>query len=212
MLFATMRAVVCLALCLSVCQVRGSHITAKMNRTIQNLLQHYRIPLKEKFNGKPVFDRGPLADRMETKRVFMGGVLETYEKLIGQMLKELPTPSPHTAGSSNEGLASAITAGPGTTSDTRSEEGGDVKMELNYILKKVQDLKRHKYQEQDKLLQRLQALKHIQMDNFVIQSKALWELPRLYEEASSLPDDIRMQRRRRRRRRQARRDKTRPRA
>lgn len=94
----------------------------------------------------------------------MGGVLETYEKLIGQMLKELPTPSPHTAGSSNEGLASAITAGPGTTSDTRSEEGGDVKMELNYILKKVQDLKRHKYQEQDKLLQRLQALKHIQVE------------------------------------------------
>ncbi|GLD48210.1 interferon gamma 1 precursor [Lates japonicus] len=183
-----------------------------MNRTIQNLLQHYRIPLKEKFNGKPVFNTESSADRMETKRVFMGGVLETYEKLIGQMLKELPTPSPQTAGSSNEGLASAITAGPGTASDTRSEAGGDVRMDLNYILTKVQELKRHKYQEQDKLLQRLQALKHIQMDNFVIQSKALWELPRLYEEASSLPDDIRMQRRRRRRRRQARRDKTRPRA
>lgn len=38
-----------------------------------------------------------------------------------------------------------------------------------------------------------------QMDNFVVQSKALWELPWLYEEASSISNDAKMQRRRRRR-------------
>lgn len=37
----TARAVVFLCLWLSVCQVRGSHIPSKMNKTIQNLLQHY---------------------------------------------------------------------------------------------------------------------------------------------------------------------------
>ncbi|XP_070785135.1 interferon gamma-like [Enoplosus armatus] len=195
MMVATARAVVCLSLWLSVCQVTGSHIPPKMNRTIQNLLQHYRIPPKDRFNGKPVFSREPLAGRMEMKRVFMGGVLETYEKLLGQMLKQLPTQSPLTA-----------TPGTGTGSDAETGPDGEVRTELNFILKKVQDLRKHRYHEQDKLLQGLQSLKHIEMDNFVIQSKALWELPWLYEEASSLPDNFRMQRRRRR---QAQRVKTR---
>uniref|UniRef100_A0A8C3G8C8 Interferon gamma n=1 Tax=Cyclopterus lumpus TaxID=8103 RepID=A0A8C3G8C8_CYCLU len=180
----TVRAVVCLSLWLVVCQVRGSYIPPKMNRTIYNLLQHYKIPSRERFNGKPVFSRDPLAGKMEAKRVFMGGVLETYEKLIGQMLKQLPTPTPQTAGSNET--------------------------QLSYILKKVQELRKHRYQEQEKLLQELRDLKHIQMDNLVVQSKALWELPWLYEEASSLYE-IKMERRkRRRRRRQARRVKTRP--
>lgn len=38
---ATARTVVCLFLLLCVCQIRGSHIPVKMNRTIQNLLHHY---------------------------------------------------------------------------------------------------------------------------------------------------------------------------
>lgn len=41
------------------------------------------------------------------------------------------------------------------------------------------------------------------MDDHVIQSKALFELQQLYAEASSLPNDIKVQNRRRRRRRQA---------
>ncbi|XP_040005620.1 interferon gamma-like [Xiphias gladius] len=202
---AAMRVVVCVSLWLSVCQVGGSHIPAKMNRTIQSLLQHYRISNKDKFNGKPVFSREPMAGRLETKKVFMGGVLETYEKLIGHMLNELPTPSPETAGSQG-GPAAAIPAAPGTASDDGSQAGRTVREDLNYILKKVQELRRHHYQEQDKLLQELRTLGHIQMHNPAIQSKALWELSWLYEEASSLSDTIRMQRRRRRRR-QARRVK-----
>ncbi|XP_034382228.1 interferon gamma-like isoform X1 [Cyclopterus lumpus] len=200
----TVRAVVCLSLWLVVCQVRGSYIPPKMNRTIYNLLQHYKIPSRERFNGKPVFSRDPLAGKMEAKRVFMGGVLETYEKLIGQMLKQLPTPTPQTAGS-NELPGSAAIADGGEVG-----AGEDVRTQLSYILKKVQELRKHRYQEQEKLLQELRDLKHIQMDNLVVQSKALWELPWLYEEASSLYE-IKMERRkRRRRRRQARRVKTRP--
>lgn len=49
----------------------------------------------------------------------------------------------------------------------------------------------------------------LKMDNAVVQSKALWELPWLYEEASQLSE---IQMRRRRRRRQARKLKTHQRA
>ncbi|KAK9525962.1 hypothetical protein VZT92_016627 [Zoarces viviparus] len=198
---ATAKAVVCLSLWLIVCQVRGAYIPLKMNRTINNLLQHYKIPQRERFDGKPVFSIPPLAGKMEAKRVFMGGVLETYEKLLGQMLKELPTPTPQTAGS-NKIPAAAVTSRGGEVG-----AGEDVRTELSYILKMVQELKKHRYQEQEKLLQELRALKHIQMDNLKVQSKALWELPWLYEEASSLYD-IKMERRRRRR--QTRRVKPRP--
>ncbi|XP_031715081.1 interferon gamma-like [Anarrhichthys ocellatus] len=197
---ATAKAVVCLSLWLIVCQVRGSYIPPKMNRTIHNLLQHYKIPPRERFDGKPVFSRHPLAGKMEAKRVFMGGVLEIYEKLLGQMLKDLPTPTPQTAGS-NEIPAAAVTASGGEVG-----MGEDVRTELSYILNKVQELRKHRYQEQEKLLHELRALKHIQMDNLKVQSKALWELPRLYEEASSLYD-IKIERRQRRRR-QTRRVKT----
>ncbi|XP_070848322.1 interferon gamma-like [Chaetodon trifascialis] len=192
----TARAVVFLCLWLAVCQVRGSHIPVKMNRTIQNLLQHYRISNKDRFDGRPVFSREPLTTKMEAKRVFMGAVLETYEKLIGQMMKQLPTQSPQTARSDMD-PASAVTP----------TAGVDVRKELSYILKRVQELRKHRYHEQEKLLQGLQSLRDIKMDNFVIQSKALWELPWLYEEASSLPDNTEMQRRQRRRR-QARRVKS----
>ncbi|XP_031152838.1 interferon gamma-like [Sander lucioperca] len=199
---ATARAVVCLSLWLSVCQVRGSYIPPKMNKTIQDLLQHYSIPPKERFNGRPVFSKEPLTGKMEGKRVFMGGVLETYEKLIGQMLKQQPTPTPQTDGT-NKRLASA-TAGTGSDDSVRTG--------LNYILERVQELKKHHYHEQEKLLQELNSLQHIKLDNRVVQSKALWELPWLYEEASSLDDANMLRRRRRRRRRQAWRVKTRPRA
>ncbi|XP_040885588.1 interferon gamma-like [Toxotes jaculatrix] len=206
---AAAKVAVCLAVWLSVCQVRGSHISDGMNRTIQNLLQHYRISQKDRFNGKPVFSKEPLSGRIEAKMVIFGGILETYEKLINRMLKQLPTPSPQTAGSV-EGLTSAITAAPGTASDAKSASGMSVRSELSFILEKVQELKKNYYQEEDKLLKGLQTIRHIQMDDPVVQSKALWELPKLYLEASSLPESIRQQRRRRRR--QARRVKTHQRA
>nr|NP_001347661.1 interferon gamma 1 precursor [Monopterus albus] len=195
---ATARAVVCLSLWLCVCQVRGFHLPKEMNKTIQNLLQHYNIPHRERYNGKPVFSREPLKETLEMKRVFMGGVLETYEKLLSHMLKNLPTPSPQTTGSREL----PVTATPGTAGSE------DVKAQLRYILKRVQDLRKYSYQDQEKLLQGLHSLRHIQMDNHVVQSKALWELPWLYEEASSL-SDMQM-RRRRRRRRQARKVKIHP--
>ncbi|XP_041637030.1 interferon gamma-like [Cheilinus undulatus] len=183
----TVRAVACLCLCLTVCQVRGSHIPAEMNRTIQNLLQHYRIPREERYNRKPVFSREPLTGKTESQRVFMGGVLETYEKILGLMLNQLPTPSPVTNQLPNAGAAN----------DAETGGNEDLRPKLNFILKKVHDLRKNEYQEQERLLQNLDALKNIKMENNVVQSKALWELPWLYEEASSLSKAHRQERRRR---------------
>lgn len=89
----------------------------------------------------------------QAKMVYMSGVLEMYEKLLGHMLKQLPTPSPKTAELAGHQAATAATA----TTD------GDVRKQLSYILKKVQDLRRHRYHEQNQILQGLHALKHIQV-------------------------------------------------
>ncbi|XP_063316862.1 interferon gamma-like [Pelmatolapia mariae] len=202
----TVRAAVCLCLWLFACQVRGSHIPAEMNRTIQSLLQHYKITSRERFDGKPVFPSDQ-NKKMETKLIFMGGVLESYEKLLGHMLKQLPTPSPQITGS-NAQPGSAITPASSSTNNAGSVAGRDVRSELNYILKKVQELKKRRYHEEEKLLQGLQTLRDIKMNDRIVQSKALWQLPQLYEEASSLPE-IKIQRRRRRRRQAKAKDRTR---
>ncbi|XP_054653367.1 interferon gamma 1 [Dunckerocampus dactyliophorus] len=154
------RTMLCVCVFLFASRVTASHIPSKMNRAIQNLLQHY-IPVKERFNGRPVFSRELLGTRLEAKGVLISAVLQTYNELIERMLKELPAQTASTSG---------------------------VRSELSYILKRVQELRRFRFQEQDTLLKGLEGFRHIQMDNALIQSKALWELPWLYQEASSLAD------------------------
>ncbi|KAM4523079.1 interferon gamma [Fundulus diaphanus] len=192
---AAMRMVVCLSMWLSVCQVSGTYIPQEMNRTLQNLRQHYtslqKISNTDLFDGKHVFSREHLKGKMENQMLFMGGVLEAYEKLFGHMLKQLPTPGPQLAISQNKADAS----GTGTSG---SSAAGDVRSSLTKVLQKIKELKTNRYGEQVNLLQGLQKLKHIEMDNIKVQSKALWELPWVYEEASSLADNV-MRRRRRRR-------------
>ncbi|XP_049616482.1 interferon gamma 1 isoform X2 [Syngnathus scovelli] len=152
----------CAYLC--VCGVTTSHVPARMNRTIQNLLQLYKIPPKERFNGLPVFSRELLSTKMKAKEMLMSAVLQAYEELLGHMLKQ-PPPGP-----------------PASTS------GDDPRVGLNYLLKCVRDLRKYRFQEQDKVLSGLSELRHLQMDNLMVQSKALWELPWLYEEASLLAE------------------------
>ncbi|KAF3859693.1 hypothetical protein F7725_022101, partial [Dissostichus mawsoni] len=164
MMVVSAKSVVCLCFLFSVCHVRGAYISPKMNRTILNLLKHYNISKEEKYNGQLVFSKESIP-----------------EKLV--MLKELPTPLPHTTGSKGgvgEGGA-----------------GEDVRTELNYILKMVLKLKTSHYKEQDNLLSSLNKLIGIKKDNATVQSKALGELPWLYEEASDLKNEIQSRRRRR---------------
>ncbi|KAM9846084.1 interferon gamma [Aulostomus maculatus] len=175
------RAVVCMSLWLCVCQARGSHVPQKMNRTIMNLLEHYKISNGERFNGPPVFSREFLTGKTEANQVFMVGVLEAYEKLLGTMLQQQPTPSPQAAAAGAIG-SSDITAEP--------RASGDVRTDLSYILKMVKELKTHHYLKQRRLLKGLRDLDHIQNDNLLVQSKALWELIWLYEVASSLPNQV----------------------
>ncbi|XP_077355383.1 interferon gamma [Festucalex cinctus] len=177
---------VCVYLC--VCRVGTSLVPVRMNRTIQNLLQLYKIPPKELFNSRPVFSRELLGTKMEAKALLMSAVLRTYEELLGRMLKRLPGPT-----------------APAPVDDSCERDPGsnlDTKAQLYYLLKCVRDLRKRRYQEQDQLLDWLQKLRGLQMDNLVIQSKALWELPGLYEEASSLAESVRPAMTRRRRRRQ----------
>lgn len=91
----------------------------------------------------------------------MGSVLETYEKLLSHMLKQLPTPSPQTTVSRDR--PASVTAAPGSASVAGSEAGGDVRQGLSDILEMVQKLRKHNYQDLEKLLQGLHSLRHIQV-------------------------------------------------
>lgn len=84
----------------------------------------------------------------QEKHIFIGGVLETYEQLIDQMLQQLPE---QVAPTSTETKASA----------DASASADNVRTDLNFILTKIQRLRRDRYQEQTKLLQGLQNLKKI---------------------------------------------------
>ncbi|XP_061817480.1 interferon gamma-like [Nerophis lumbriciformis] len=163
---AMARTTLCVCVCLLASQVATSHVPEKINRTIHNLLQHY-IPARERFKGQPVFSRDLLGTKLEAKEVLLSAALQTYEELIQRMLKELP-----------------------------GDESADVRADLSYVLERVQHLRRFRFQEQDKLLEGLHTFQHIQVDNELIRSKALWELPWLYEEASSLANKRRQRRRR----------------
>lgn len=168
----------------------ASHVPANMNQTIKSLLHHYKVAEDDISDGQPVFNRSHLSfKKEEVKKAFMGGILETYHKLFKKMLEQQPTASP------------ATSAGANAKADGSSVRGG-----LKYLLKMVDLLKKNHYQEQEELIHRLDSLHHIQTDAVVVQNKALWELPRLYEEASALAND------KRRRRRQTQRSKKRPRA
>ncbi|KAM9704974.1 interferon gamma 1-like [Menidia menidia] len=183
------RAVVCLALWTSVQQVSGSYVTEEMNATIQNLLEHYNMSKDDIFTGNSVVSRDPLTtDKIDisTKMVFMGGVLDTYDELVQKMLNHLPAPRPPAATPTASGAKG-------------SEVTGDTRENLTKILKNIRNLKKFHYQEQMKLVHRLQELKEIKMDNLKVQQKLLFELPWLYDEASSLADTMRRRRKRRRR-------------
>lgn len=92
----------------------------------------------------------------------MGSVLETYEELLSQMLKKLPTPSPQTIGSKDR-PHSSITVAPGAASVVTPGAGADISEGLSDILEMVQKLRKHHYQDQEKLLQGLSSLRHIQV-------------------------------------------------
>lgn len=82
--------------------------------------------------------------------LFMGGVLEMYNKLLDRMLGQLPTPSPETA----------VTGG---TKGAESDHDTPVRKHLSYLLKKVKELRRHHYQEQNEILHDLHKLDKIQV-------------------------------------------------
>ncbi|KAM4615507.1 interferon gamma [Polymixia lowei] len=164
-----------------------------MKKTIESLQNHYSIPGKDTYNGDRVFSRKLLVGTMEDaeKRVFVGGVLEVYEKLIGRMLNKILFTCPERTGAST-----------GSPVKTEQLEVGE---QLCFLLQKITELQRHNYQTHSLLEKQLRHLGEIKIDDSVIQSKALGELTWMYQEASSLAEK---KRQRRRRRRQAQRAKT----
>ncbi|XP_051807572.1 interferon gamma-like [Acanthochromis polyacanthus] len=185
---AVARMAVCLSLFLLICQVRGIYVSQRVNETIQNLLRHYKFSNREIFSGNPIFPRDPPHGKREVKMVFMSGVLETYEKLFGQMLNQLPTSTPPTADSTP----------PSTGTRTRLQPGQSVRSNLNYVLGMIKEIKKGYFQEEEKLLDELRDLRHIQINSSVVQAKALFELPRMLEQAGTVAHNDSMRRRRRR--------------
>ncbi|XP_077450240.1 interferon gamma isoform X2 [Stigmatopora argus] len=178
---AVARAMLGLCLCLYLCGVQNVPLT--LNRTVQNLLKIY-IPPKERFNGQPVFSRELLSTKMEAKEVLMLAVLQTYEEMLARMIHRVPANTPTVAPATRDQAVSSP--------DTRSL--------LNYLLKRVQDLRKYRYQAAEQLLHDLDKIRCVQVDDLAVQSKALWELRSLFRDARSLAENARPGKLRRRRR------------
>ncbi|XP_030210605.1 interferon gamma [Gadus morhua] len=161
---------VCMSVCLSVC-LPVATVPGKMLETIKTLsLQH---PQKGQSSGS-FFPRETL-NKMDDgdKRVVLGKVLEVYDKLFDQMLSQPPT-------------------------DSQSEEKKKEEAGIRYLQERVTLLRRTQYKKHLLLTSTLEQLGNIQINNSVVQSKALWDLPWLFDEASSLAERKRRSLRRRR--------------
>ncbi|XP_056445375.1 interferon gamma-like [Gadus chalcogrammus] len=162
---------VSMSVCLSVC-LPVATVPGKMLETIKTLrLQH---PQKGQSSSGFVFSRDTL-NKMDDgdKRVVLGKVLEVYDKLFDQMLSQPPT-------------------------DSQSEENKTEEAGIRYLQEMVTLLRRTQYKKHLLLTSTLEQLGNIQINNSVVQSKALWELPWLFDEASSLAERKRRSLRRRR--------------
>lgn len=93
----------------------------------------------------------------QVNMVYMSSVLEMYENLIGSMLEAQATPSPAVGSSGHQTGATAGDA-------ANRQASGDVRTQLNSLLKKVQRLRKEYYQEEDQFRERLQAVRHIQVE------------------------------------------------
>lgn len=80
--------------------------------------------------------------------IYMSAILQTYDKILNQMLKQLPTPGPTTAQSSGD-------KGAAGTAELRSQ--------LNYILKKITILRTQHYNKPEQLLKKLQPVREVQV-------------------------------------------------
>ncbi|CAL8386618.1 unnamed protein product [Boreogadus saida] len=162
---------VCMSVCLSVC-LPVPNVPGEMLETIKTLTLHHQQKGQGSFSGS-VFCRATL-NKLDDgdKRVVLGKVLEVYDKLFDQMLSQ-PTN--------------------GSQSEENKKEVG-----IRYLKEKVTLLRRTQYKKHLLLTSTLEQLGNIQINNSVVQSKALWELPWLFDEASSLAERKRRSLRRRR--------------
>lgn len=88
----------------------------------------------------------------QAEMIYMSAILQTYDKILNQMLKQLPTPGPTTAQTPGEKGAAAGTA--------------ELKSQLKYILKKITNLRTQRYNKSDQLLTKLQPLREVQVRTF----------------------------------------------
>lgn len=78
----------------------------------------------------------------QAEMIYMSAVLQTYDQLLNQMLKQLPTTTPPSA---------------------ESTDSSKLRTQLSYILKKITDLRTQHYKEQEELLKKIQPLRHVQV-------------------------------------------------
>lgn len=89
----------------------------------------------------------------QAEMIYMSAILQTYDKILNQMLKQLPTPSPTTAQTSGDKGAAADTT--------------KLRTQLNYILEKITTLRRLHYNKPEQLLKKLQPLTEVQVRTYI---------------------------------------------
>ncbi|XP_067088088.1 interferon gamma 1, partial [Osmerus mordax] len=107
------------------------------------------------------------------KAVLMGLALEVYEKILGQMA--------------------------GQEGEQQGEGGQEGDQTRAQILKRIKEIQKHYFPRHLEVGKVVKKLWNIKTDDVQVQSNSLWELKRVYEEASRLGNHFkRLQMRRRR--------------
>lgn len=109
--------------------------------------------------------------------LFMGAVLDTYEKLIEHMKKQVS--NPHIAATQEHSASSVApavpTVAPGTDSNAdagaMAKESG-LKKELGFLLTKITQLKKT-YKEEEKFLHSLKKLRDIKVERHTVRLREI---------------------------------------
>ncbi|XP_062338664.1 interferon gamma 1 [Osmerus eperlanus] len=167
---------VCVMLCwMGEARVDSAFMSDAMDSNIQKLIKQHKLQENKRSWGSPVFPAELLNSKLEDseKAVLMGLALEVYEKILGQMAGQ-------EGGQQGEG----------------GQEGDQTRAQ---ILKRIKEIQKHYFPRHEDVGKVVKKLWNIKTDDVQVQSNSLWELKRVYEEASRLGNHFkRLQMRRRR--------------
>nr|ATW72330.1 interferon gamma [Plecoglossus altivelis] len=169
-----------LCLCVTFCWMGTDRVDSAnaMDNNIQKLIKQHKLQANKRSWGSPVFPAELFNSKLEDseKAVLMGLALEVYVKMLGQM------------------------AGQEAGQQEAGQQGQEGDQTLAEVLMRLKEIQKHYFPRHGDVGKVVEKLLSIKTDDVQVQNNSLWELKRVYEEASRLGHLIKRLKMRRKRR------------